>query len=155
MSDVWSKVTATTRVSLGATNSGVPAIKNKLAKHIEGVCGPDGYIKPGSVKILDVGVPRVTGGDLEYQVVYECEGCVLVDGMVMTVVARDITKAGIRATLKTTPSPIVVFVARDHHNTSSEFNAVKPGDSIRVKILGQRFELGDSQVSAIATLINA
>lgn len=158
MTDVWSKVTATTRVTLGVLREGAGVedeIRRALAARIEGICGPDGYIKPGSVRILTISVPKVVDGDLEYDVVYEATACLLADGLTLTVVAKDITKAGIRAVLRTSPSPIVVFIARDHHNTSTDFNAVSPGDDVRVKILGQRFELGDRQVSAIATMVDA
>ena len=73
--------------------------------------------------------------------------------MEITCVAKNITKAGIRAELNMDISPVVIFVARDHHYVSPLFNKVVEGDEIVVKIIGQRFELNDINICAIAELL--
>jgi chaperonin GroEL len=51
-----------------------------------------------------------------FEVVYECQICFPVAGMKLNCVAKNITKAGIRAeSSETDESPFVLFVARDHH----------------------------------------
>ena len=86
--------------------------------------------------------------------VIECEVCFPVEGMVVDCLARNITKAGIRAESATdSPSPIVVFVARDHHYQSKQFSNVQEGDKIRIRVIGQRFELNDKYISIIAELV--
>ena len=72
--------------------------------------------------------------------------------MIIKCVAINITKAGIRAELEITPSPLVIFVARDHFNKSDAFIKVKESDTILVKIIGQRFELRDKFISVIGEI---
>jgi len=50
-------------------------------------------------------------------------------------------------------SPLIIFIARDHHHQSKYFSTRKEGDIINIKIIGQRFELNDKYISVIATLI--
>jgi hypothetical protein len=74
--------------------------------------------------------------------------------MLISCVAKNITKAGIRAeSANDVPSPVVVFIAKDHHYNISYFNEVKEGDKITVRVIGQRFELNDKYVSVIGELI--
>ena len=50
-------------------------------------------------------------------------------------------------------SPVVVFVARDHRHLNDYFNSIAEGDSIKVRVIGQRFELNDRYVSVIAEVV--
>ena len=70
-------------------------------------------------------------------------------------VAKNITKAGIRAEIPGYEvSPIVIFIARDHHHSNKYFNSINENDNIQVKVIGIRFELNDSFISVIGSLIN-
>ena len=73
--------------------------------------------------------------------------------MHISCVAKNITKAGIRALSKEEPSPIMVFVARDHHTKSRYYSSVKENADIVIRVIGQRFELHDKYISIIAELI--
>ena len=74
--------------------------------------------------------------------------------MLINCVAKNITKAGIRAESDTdVPSPIVVFIAKDHHYSAPHFAEVKEGDKLTVRVIGQRFELNDKYISIIGELI--
>jgi hypothetical protein len=74
--------------------------------------------------------------------------------MLIPCVAKNIVKAGIRAESGTEfPSPVIVFVAKDHHYNSQLFADVKEGDKINVRVIGQRFELNDKYVSIIGELV--
>ena len=68
-------------------------------------------------------------------------------------VAKNITKAGIRAeSIDDVPSPIIVFIAKDHHYAMPKFSEYKEGDKLTVQVIGQRFELNDKYISIIATI---
>ena len=88
-----------------------------------------------------------------FDVAFECLVCYLVEGMEVDCIAKNITKAGIRAELDMDKTPAIIFVARDHHYVNKMFNGVEEGNNITVKIIGQRFELNDVNVSAIAELV--
>jgi hypothetical protein len=77
-----------------------------------------------------------------------------VEGMIISCVAKNITKAGIRAeSAGEVPSPVVVFIAKDHHYNVPHFADIQEGDKINVRVVGQRFELNDKYVSIIGEII--
>lgn len=154
--DIFMSSMITKRISLPMSSIGSnikPILEQLIAIQIEGKCIVEGYIKPGSVKILTFSNGMLQSDNVIFEVVFECLVCSPVEGMLVDAVSKNITKAGIRAEYDSQPSPIEVFVARDHHYKSSYFNSIKEGDKIRVRIIGQRFELNDKYISIIAELI--
>jgi DNA-directed RNA polymerase subunit E'/Rpb7 len=146
----------TKRVSLAMSNIGSnikPLLEKIISSQIEGKCIVEGYIKPGTVKILTYSNGMLNSDNVIFEVVFECLVCSPVEGMLIDVVAKNITKAGIRAEYDTIPSPIEVFVARDHHYKSTYFASIKENDKIRIRVIGQRYELNDKYISIIAELI--
>ena len=80
--------------------------------------------------------------------------CSPVEGMVIECQVQNITKAGIRAEIhKYNPSPLVIFIARDHHFQNAYFNSINENDVIYIKVIGSRFELNDKYISVIAEII--
>lgn len=154
--NIFTNMLVTRQVSLPMANVG-GSIKDKLedvlANSVEGKCVLEGYVKSGSTKIQSYSSGIVKGSRIYFEIVYECQVCNPVEGMLIQCVARNITKAGIRATTNDKPSPIVVFVARDHHTNVPYFSSVEPEQQIEVKVIGQRFELNDEYVSIIAELV--
>lgn len=126
-----------------------------IKNNFEGKCVVEGYIKPNSAKIIRYSCGTIQRGNIIiFEVVYECDICFPVEGMLIQCVAKNITKAGIRAESDTeVPSPIVVFIAKDHHYNSTQFNEVKEGDKITIRVIGQRFELNDKYISIIGELV--
>ena len=130
-------------------------IEENIKFKFEGKCLVEGYIKPNSSNIITHSSGLVIRGNLiSFEVVFECEVCFPVEGMIISCLAKNITKAGIRAESATdVPSPIVVFIAKDHHYTNNYFSEIKEGDNINVKVIGQRFELNDKYISIIGEVI--
>lgn len=154
--DIFMNSMITKRVSLPMNNIGSnikPVLEKLIASQVEGKCIVEGYIKQGSVKVLTFSNGMLQSDNVIFEVVFECLVCSPVEGMLVDVVSKNITKAGIRAEYDSQPSPIEVFVARDHHYKSSYFGSVKEGDKIRVRIIGQRYELNDKYISIIAELV--
>ena len=80
--------------------------------------------------------------------------CLPVQNMVIDCFVESITKAGVKGIVtKTEKNPIVIFIARDHHYNVSSFGTIKENDKIKVKVIGQRFELHDDFITVIAELI--
>jgi len=130
-------------------------IERTISANFEGKCIVEGYIKPNSCKIITYSSGLIERSiNILFEVVFECEVCFPVEGMLINCVAKNITKAGIRAESATdVPSPIIVFIAKDHHYNSTLFSEVKEGDQITVRVIGQRFELNDKYISIIGELI--
>lgn len=130
-------------------------IQEIITNHFEGKCLVEGYIKKGSTKIITYSSGLIERGtNISFEVVFECEICFPVEGILLSCVAKNITKAGIRAESATeTPSPVVIFIARDHHFSNKLFSEIKEDDIFNVKVIGQRFELNDKYISIIAELV--
>lgn len=128
-------------------------LEKMIASDIEGKCIVEGFVKRGSTKIMTYSSGLIKGATVTFEVAYECGICSPVEGMTITCIAKNITKAGIRAETADSPSPVVIFVARDHHNTTPYFSEVKENDEITVKVIGQRYELNDKYISIIAELM--
>lgn len=130
-------------------------IKSYIVQQFEGKCIVEGYIKPTSTKIINYSSGIVKSTYIIFEVVFECQTCFPVEGMTIECVAKNITKAGIRGESKDhKPSPIVVFIARDHHYSMPYFSSIKENDTFTAKVIGQRFELNDKFVSVIAELVD-
>ena len=148
-----------TRSIIVPINSIGKNIKDVLGKtisnQIEGKCVVEGYVKPDSTKLITYSSGLVEGTYIRFEVVFECQICCPVEGMLVQCVAKNITKAGIRAeSSEEQPSPIVVFITRDHHYMNKQFSNIKEGDKFNAKIIGQRFELNDKYVSIVAELVH-
>ena len=132
-------------------------LEKKLRREIESKCIKEGYVKTRSTKILSYSCGVLKSNKVEFIVTCECLICRPVEGMkIFKCVVKNITKAGIRAELRTEgdePSPVVVFVGRDHHYDNKYFATVKEDDEINVRVIGQRYELNDTYVSIIAELM--
>ena len=125
----------------------------KLSSELEGKCNKEGYIKPKSISILTYSSGIIKGNDVMFDVSYSCDVCRPVEGTKLSCIVRNVTKAGIRAEINSKHSPLVIFIARDHHHQSKYFSTQKEGDIINIRVVGQRFELNDKYISIIATLI--
>ena len=74
--------------------------------------------------------------------------------MLFNCVAKNITKAGIRAeSVEDKPTPFVLFIARDHFYESEYFNSIEENEKFTAKVIAQRFELNDKYISIIAELV--
>ena len=155
---VYSRCLITRKIILPITNIG-KNIKENIEENIrinfEGICVVEGFIKPNSSKIITYSSGSIErGNNVIFEVIFECDICFPVEGMIILCVAKNITKAGIRCeSANDIPSPIIVFIAKDHHYSNNYFSEIQEGDKILVRVIGQRFELNDKYISIIGELM--
>jgi DNA-directed RNA polymerase subunit E'/Rpb7 len=126
-------------------------IEDYIAKMVEGKCIVEGYVKPGSVKVITYSSGLVKGENNKFTVLFNCEVCYPVAGMILSCVAKNITKAGIRAeSAEEQPSPFVLFIARDHFYSNNYFNSIEENEKFNARVIASRFEHNDKFVSVIA-----
>ena len=153
---IYNKILTTKTVHLEIKYIGsnlVQTLEKNIADEVEGKCSVEGLIKPNSINILTYSSGLINSNIISFEVVFECLVCCPVEGMHIQCEAKNITKAGIRAVSQESPSPIMVFIARDHHIKSKYYSTIKENNLITVRVIGQRFELNDSYISIIAELI--
>jgi len=129
-------------------------IEKKLKDKLEKKCNTNGYVKPHTLHVVNYSSGSLRGNNVEFTIVIQYKVCYPVEGMVVRAKVKNVTKAGIRAEIseKDEPTPLVIFIARDHHNNNDEFINIKENEFINAKIIGKRFELNDSYISVIAEL---
>ena len=128
-------------------------LENKMKKDIEGKCSVEGFIKPDSTKITSYSSGLVEANNIVFDVVFECLVCCPVEGQKIKCVVKNLTQAGIRAEINDSPSPVVIYLSRDHHYNNTYFSTVKENEEITIRVIGQRFELNDDQVSVIGEIV--
>jgi DNA-directed RNA polymerase subunit E'/Rpb7 len=130
-------------------------LEEKMKHQLEGKCVAEGYIKPDSVMVLSYSSGKCAGDSIIFEVAMEAMICFPVEGMLIECNPVAVTKAGIKAELtRFDPSPLVIFVARDHNYNNDYFNTIEEaGPPIKVRVIGQRFELQDTFISVIAEII--
>jgi DNA-directed RNA polymerase subunit E'/Rpb7/predicted NAD-dependent protein-ADP-ribosyltransferase YbiA (DUF1768 family) len=121
-------------------------------RQYEGRCIEEGYIKHGSVRVINYSCGMLSHVNVIISVVFECSIINPFVGQTIPCIVESNTKAGIKARLQGKESPFVVFLARDHHHTFETFTTYKEGDKINVKIIGKRYEINDPKISIIAVL---
>ena len=128
-------------------------IESKISSEIEGKCIIEGFVKPDSIKVITYSSGKLQGNNIVFEVVIECNICSPVEGMNIRAIAKNITQAGIRAEVEQQPSPVIIYISRDHHYNIDYFNNIKEGDTINSQVIGMRFELNDKYISIMAELI--
>ena len=133
-------------------------LANKLKEDLEGKCSNIGYIKPGSIKIINRSIGSIPlthfNGVVEYHIEYTADICKPVEGMVIKCTIINSNMMGILAVVdEISPSPLNILLPRQHHIENEEFNKLKTNDSINVSVTGTRYEYGDTQISVIGRLV--
>jgi DNA-directed RNA polymerase subunit E'/Rpb7 len=130
-------------------------IETYIQNNFEGKCVVEGYVKPNSSKIIRYSSGVIERGNkIVFEVVFECDICLPVEGMLITCSVKNVVKAGFRTEVANeVPSPVVAFVAKEHHYNAQQFNEIQVGDTINIRVIGQRFELNDKYISVIGELV--
>lgn len=154
--EIYVKSLFNKEITISITNIGKnikETLERIISLEIEGKCILQGFVKPGSVKVQNYSSGIILTDKILFNVTIECYVCNPVEGMIINCIADNITKAGIRAVISKENSPLLIFVARDHNYMSSYFNSINENDNIKIKVIGQRFELNDKYISIIASLV--
>lgn len=132
-------------------------ITKKLKNSMEGKCVKNGYIRPNSIKILKRSMGNVLtsqfNGSVLYNIIYVAELCNPLEGASIEAQVLNINKMGVLAGIPNEESsPLNILLAKQHHIDNVTFENLKEGDIIQIKVIGKRYEFGDSQISIIGIL---
>lgn len=158
---IFNRALLTTKVVLNINEIG-SNIKHILEQHIanrvHNKCQTEGFIRSDTILIQSYSAGLVKGVRQEFQVLYECLVCHPTEGMIIeNVECKNISLAGIRAFYHDQVSdtkPLEIFLAKDFHYNNSRYDKIKEGDTFAVRVIGIRFELNDSHITVMASLMN-
>jgi len=139
-------------------------ILDSIKQSIEGKCITEGYIKPGSIEIVDASAGTCMGSTIRYIVQVSCLVCNPCQGNILTCVATFVSeKVGVTGNVyldpidqlsDPRPPPImIIYLHRDIHMKNVEqLIKIKVDDIIQVQILGVRYQLNDTYMEATCML---
>jgi DNA-directed RNA polymerase subunit E'/Rpb7 len=153
---IWMKNVLTRKILLPFYSVGSNIrenIQEKIEESLYNKCSKEGYIKNNSINILSYSSGLVESNNVIFEVMFECDICHPVEGQIIKCQAKNITRAGIRAVYtRETPSPVTIFIARDHHYNNEAFLKVKENEEITIKVIGIRYELNDETIAVLGEL---
>lgn len=154
---VYNRSLLSRKIHLGVSEVGRNVKQNleaRLAHQLEGKCIVEGYIRPGSIRILNYSNGTINNEHIEFQTTFECMVCYPVEGHNIQCISKTITKAGIHGEVQDEDGnvPINVFIARDHHHNDGYFQSIRENQPINADVIGVRFELNDPYICIIAEL---
>ena len=127
-------------------------IERNIKNQFEGRCVKEGYIRPGSIKILQRSIGNMNSnqftGNVEFTILYGAEICNIPKGCVIKVVVKDINKLGILAEL----GPLVIIIPKDLHENKDLFKKVEIGNQISVFVIGKTYNLNNRRIKVYAKL---
>ena len=133
-------------------------IVSKIRNDVEGKCIKNGYVKKNSVRLvkrsLGESLTSQFNGCTIFHIEYLVDLCNPLEGASITCEVLNINKMGVLAGIDDADAPLNILLAKQHHIENAEFEDLKVGDSINIKVLGKKYEFGDSQISIIGLLEN-
>lgn len=140
-------------------------ITQKLVDANSGVCIHEGFVRPGSIKLLTYSVGKcTTNATVQYVVQFECDIYVLHEGMNIECVATSvIATAGIIGdvylpldeTNGERISFVRVYLHRDTHlDMLDQLEEVNEQNILTVKVIGTRFQFKSKMVEATCQLVS-
>ena len=138
-----------------------------LVNKVEGKCTRHGYIKRGSVEVLQVMMGKVEAqlfrGNVVFTVKFRAEVCNPVVGSVIQGKVQNINSFGILCMCGYLDGSgkmnyvLEVIVPKQAFSqkirSEVELDRVKVGDEVNIEIISKKFELEDKQVSAVGKIV--
>ena len=119
---------------------------------LEGKCRNEGYLSIGSMTLESYSGGLLYADSVSFDVKFKADVCNPDIDTITDCKIINNTKIGIRGIYQEVDNPIVFFVSREH-NPSKNFDDYFIGQTIKVKIIGTRFELNDTSISSISEII--
>jgi DNA-directed RNA polymerase subunit E'/Rpb7 len=136
-----------------ATSTIDALLLEKTEQVLEGKCTKNGYVIPGSLKMLSRSMGQIDAGRFTGAFVYfvQVEGHVLypTDGMILRVEVVRKNKMGIFAEYN---SAIRVMIPRDLHIGIEQYENINIGDKVSVLIKKSRFQVNDPFILSVGIL---
>ena len=127
---------------------------SKLRERMEGKCNSNGYVKPGSIEILERTIGECENGRFTGNLLYDCKiKCDVLYPTADTVVDAYVIKVTKMGTWAVLQEAMRILLPRDLHLGSKEFDDIKEGETVKVNIQRSRFQTNDPYIMAVGKLV--
>ncbi len=130
-------------------------LTKKIRRQLEDQCCTHGYVRPGSTQILARSMGLAENGRFTGDFLYTCKVklmCLLpYDNQLMDARVAKVNRMGAYVLLVDEGKlreAIRILLPRDLQLGNAEFDALKPGDGVKARILRARFQTNDSYINA-------
>jgi len=128
----------------------------KLRKQLEGKCNTHGWVRPGSVQILARSMGQAEHGRFTADFLFQCKIKMLCfePHANMMVDARVLTANKLGAYVLVVDQGRLleaarILLPRDYHEGNAEFDALKAGQGLHIRILSFRYQTNDAFINAV------
>jgi DNA-directed RNA polymerase subunit E'/Rpb7 len=125
-------------------------LKNKL----EGSCIDEGYVEPGTIKIIIKSVGSLLGsrftGDVTYNIAYSANLCNPMIGNIIDCKVKFINKVGILGN----NGPLTILVPRYIQDENDNINTINENDIIKVEVIAKKFYLNSKEIKIVGKIWN-
>lgn len=125
-------------------------LEEKIKTQYEGRCSRNGYVIPGSVKLVSRSIGMIEKGRFTGDILYYAEASSKVlqppDGFVLVGEVIRKNKMGMYVNYK---DAIRIMIPRDLHIGNEDFEAVNVGEQVRVEIKKSRYQVNDSSILSV------
>lgn len=125
----------------------------ELKKEIENKCLKYGFVKKDSIQVLKRTIGSLNSsqlnGSINYDINFSALVCNPTSGQTITCMVKNKNKMGILAEKK----PIIIVIAKNNMRNKSEFDTIEIDSEINVEIIGSRFDLYDTNITAIGKIV--
>jgi hypothetical protein len=120
--------------------------------HLEGRCWKEGFVRPGTSRVISYTAGLLEGTSIGYHVIYQMEVCYPYESMEVDCFIKSVNKIGILASVREKQNPMILYITREH-NATLDMDEYKPGQPIKARVLGHRYEPGDPCLVVMAELV--
>lgn len=131
-------------------------LETKLREIHEGKCNANGFVKPGSLKLLGRSMGAAENGRFTGNLLYDCKiSCDILHPVAGMTLKANVIKVNRMGAYAIYEDAIRILLARDLHIGSEAFDTVKEGDVVDVKLDRSRFQTNDAFIMAVGRLAAA
>ena len=142
-------------------------IEMRMRSELEGKCGPEGYIRPGSTKILTHGKGELIdidfGKSYMFYLKVKCEICNPLPGLRFKAIVQAHNKIGVLAeggffdNFGNLIPVLEVVVIKDTVMLQNEVptEELEVGDEVNIEVLGRVYELHDTRIRAFGRTVKS
>lgn len=130
-------------------------------KNLENKCTKHGYIKEGSIKLVDLSLGLVEHSTLQGSVLYTVKYKALVcNPIIKSIIVAKIDNTnqfGLLCSVKSGENSVIdIIVPKNSISVVSEIDldSLKIGDTVSIRLLGKKFHINDKKLSGIGTIIS-
>ncbi len=128
-------------------------LENKLREMHEGKCNANGFVRPGSLKLLGRSMGAAENGRFTGNLLYDCKiACEILYPTVGDVLKASVIKVNRMGAYAVFEDAIRILLPRDLHIGSEEFDGIKEGDTVDVRLDRSRFQTNDAFIMAVGRL---